>query len=204
MLRVAAEAPAAELDIASVVAISPVLDPVATLAALESGLSAYHAYFMRKWRYSLRLKQTAWPRDYDFAALVQRSRDGGPPPGLRGLTAELVRRFTAFASLDDYLNGYAIVGSRLAALTVPCTVITALDDPIIPARDLERLAPSAALTVVATQWGGHCGFMDHPARWTWAERRAAAELDAAARRDATGAPVRTRPPGPDGASPRSS
>jgi predicted alpha/beta-fold hydrolase len=198
MLRVAAEAEAARLDIARVVAISPVLDPVATLEALESGFSAYHAYFMRKWTRSLHLKQTAWPRDYDFAALSRRSRARQPALDLRGLTAELVRRFTTFASLEDYLNGYAIVGPRLAALTVPCTLITALDDPIIPARDLERLAPSAALTVVATRWGGHCGFLDHLARWTWAERRAASELDAAS------GPVRALPPGRDGASPRSS
>ncbi|MGH8260428.1 MAG: YheT family hydrolase [Steroidobacteraceae bacterium] len=182
MLRVASEAPAAGLDIAQVVAISPVLDPVATLEALERGFSAYRGYFMRRWRRSLHLKQAAWPGDYDFAALARL-------PGLRGLTAELVRRFTAFASLEDYLNGYAVVGTRLAALTVPCTIIAALDDPIIPARDLARLTSSAALRVVTTRWGGHCGFMDHPARWTWAERRAAAELDRAA------SPRSSRPPG---------
>lgn len=169
MLRVAAQADAARLAIRKVVAISPVLDPTGTLEALERGWRAYHAYFMRKWTRSLRLKQTAWPHDYDFAALASLR-------GVRGLTAELVRRFTAFASLEEYLAGYAIVGARLAALTVPCVLITALDDPIIPAGDIERLAPSPALRIVATRWGGHCGFLDHPARWSWAERRAAVEL----------------------------
>ena len=174
MLRVAAEAATAELKIDKVVAISPVLDPVATLEALEQGFRAYHSYFIRKWTRSLRLKQQAWPEDYDFTPLVRLA-------GLRALTAELVRRFTSFASLEDYLNGYAIVGGRLASLTVPSTIITALDDPIIPARDLARLAPSPALQIIATRWGGHCGFLDHPARWTWAERRAAAEIAASQR-----------------------
>jgi predicted alpha/beta-fold hydrolase len=169
MLRVAAEASTARLEIEKVVAISPVLDPVATLEALERGFRPYHSYFIRKWTRSLRLKQQAWPESYDFAPLVRLS-------GLRALTAELVRRFTSFASLEEYLNGYAIIGARLARLAVPSTIITSLDDPIIPARDIGRLAPSPALRVVVTRWGGHCGFLDHPARWTWAERRAATEL----------------------------
>ncbi len=198
MLRVAAAPDAAGLEIEKVVAISPVLDPVATLEALERGFGAYHAYFMRKWSRSLRRKQRAWPEDYDFTSLVRLA-------GLRTLTTELVRRFTTFGGLEDYLNGYAIIGSRLAALTVPSTIITALDDPIIPARDLARLAPSPALRVTLTRWGGHCGFLDHPARWTWAERRAAAELDGTVRASRAADAAVTRPsPARDCASPRSS
>jgi len=170
MLRVAAAAPQAGLRVARVVAISPVLDPAATLVALERGLGAYHRYFVRKWTRSLRRKQSLWPQDYDFSGLVRGA-------SVRHITSELVRRFTDFASLEEYLAGYAVVGSRLARLEVPCTLIAALDDPIIPARDLERIAPSQALRIVATRWGGHCGFLDRPADYTWAERRAAAELD---------------------------
>lgn len=170
VLRVAAEAPQAGLDVAQVVAVSPVLDPAATLEALESGLGVYQRYFMYKWKRSLRLKEAAWPGDYDFSAL-------GRTTSVRGLTADLVRRYTEFSSLEEYLNGYALVGARLARLQVRSTIITALDDPIIPARDLERLAPAAALRVVATGRGGHCGFLDHASGWTWAERRVVEELD---------------------------
>src|SRR5579872_809191 len=60
MLRVAAQADSG-LDIARVVAISPVLEPAATLDALERGLAAYHRYFVRKWTASLSKKQAAWP-----------------------------------------------------------------------------------------------------------------------------------------------
>ena len=35
------------------------------------------------------------------------------------MTAELVRRHTEFPTLEDYLNGYAITGARLAQLKVP-------------------------------------------------------------------------------------
>jgi uncharacterized protein len=172
MLRVAAQAADSGLRVAKVVAISPVLDPAATLEALETGFRAYHGYFVRKWVRSLGLKQAAWPGQYDFKDLRRAA-------SVRRITAELVRRFTEFASLEDYLAGYAIVGARLARLAVPATLITALDDPIIPARDLERLAPSAALRVIATRRGGHCGFFDRIGACTWAERKAAAELDTA-------------------------
>jgi predicted alpha/beta-fold hydrolase len=173
MLRVAAQAEQAGLELAKVVAVSPVLDPVATLEVLERGFPVYHWYFVRKWTRSLSLKQGAWPRDYDFATLKG--------IGIRGMTAELVRRFTEFETLADYLNGYAITGSRLAQLSVPSTIILSMDDPIIPARDIEHLAPSPALRVVLTRRGGHCGFIERIAGWSWAERRAAAELDAAPR-----------------------
>jgi uncharacterized protein len=170
MLRVAAQAGHAGLRIAKVVAVSPVLDPAATLDALENGFGAYQRYFLRKWVGSLALKQAAWPAEYDFEDLA-RARS------VRRLTVELVRQFTQFASLEEYLDGYAIVGPRLAGLSVPATIITSLDDPIIPARDLRRLASTEALRLIVTQRGGHCGFIDRIGACSWAEGKAAAELD---------------------------
>jgi len=153
MLRVAAEAGEAGLDIAKVIAVSPVLDPGETLIALEHGMPGYQLYFVRKWMRSLLKKQAVWPGDYDF-------RELGRLADLRRMTAELVRRFTEFPSLDDYLNGYSITGGRLARLDVPASIITALDDPIIPAHSLERLARPSCLHLTVTRFGGHCGFLE--------------------------------------------
>jgi predicted alpha/beta-fold hydrolase len=169
MLRVAASARDAGLRIAKVVAISPVLDPVETLHALEHGLSLYHWYFIRKWNRSLMKKQAAWPDYYDFAEFLRLT-------SLRDKTAEMVARFTQFASLDDYLNGYSITGDRLASLVSPATIITAYDDPIIPVGGLERLTASPFLKVTVTRYGGHCGFFDTLSGETWLERRIVAEL----------------------------
>lgn len=171
MLRTAALARSEGLDVRKVVAISPVLDPGETLIALEQGFIAYHLYFVRKWTRSLLQKQAAWPGHYDFTELKRSAN-------LRHMTAELVRQFTEFASLDDYLNGYAVTGSRLAGLEVPSTIITALDDPIIPATGLAKLARPAALRLTVTRHGGHCGFLDALSGPTWAERRAVQELSA--------------------------
>jgi predicted alpha/beta-fold hydrolase len=169
MLRVAAKAREAGLNIGRVVAISPVLDPVETLHALETGLSLYHWYFIRKWNRSLVKKQAAWPDYYNFAEFLRLT-------SLRDKTAEMVARFTRFASLDDYLNGYSITGDRLATLSSPATIITSLDDPIIPARGLERLIQSPYLKVTLTRHGGHCGFFDTLSGETWLEKRLVAEL----------------------------
>jgi hypothetical protein len=164
MLRVAAQAGAAGLKLARVIAVSPVLDPVATLAALQRGMPGYESYFVRKWLRSLRRKQECWPDCYDFAQLA-RLRD------LKLMTAELVRHHSEFASLDDYLNGYAITGERLARLEVPSSILTSLDDPIIPASALARLARPPSLSLTVTRYGGHCGFFERLRGPTWLERR---------------------------------
>ncbi len=186
MLRVAAQAREAGLDLERVIAVSPVLDPHQTLTALERSLPVYELYFVRKWRRSLRTKQAAWPGTYDFREMERLS-------GLRRMTAEMVRRYTDFPGLDDYLNGYAITGARLATLEVPASILTSLDDPIIPADGLERLARPPALSITVTRYGGHCGFFERLAPPNWLERRILAELGGE-RLSAPRASLRTAPP----------
>jgi predicted alpha/beta-fold hydrolase len=169
MLRVAAKAREAGLHVAKVVAISPVLDPVQTLHELENGHELYHWYFIRKWNRSLVKKQAAWPQHHNFAQFLRLK-------SLRDKTAEMVAKFTQFASLEDYLNGYSITGDALATLSSPSTIITSLDDPIIPPNGLERLSGSPYLKVTLTRHGGHCGFFDTLSGETWLERRLIAEL----------------------------
>lgn len=172
LLRAAALAGESNLRIARVVAVSPVLDPSETLVALEQSFPGYQLYFVRKWMRSLWKKQAVWPADYDFRELARMAN-------LRRMTAELVRSFTEFPSLEDYLNGYAITGSRLSRLEVPARVITSLDDPIIPAGSLQRLARAASLQMTVTRYGGHCGFLERFSGPTWVERRIVAEFEAA-------------------------
>ena len=171
MLRVAADAPQAGLHIASVVALSPVLEPRATLAAIESGPGVYRRYFVRKWGSSLRAKQRAWPKLYQFGDLKRFV-------SLRQMTAELVAGHTEFSSLEQYLDGYSITGSRLAGLAVPATIITAVDDPIVPVADLRHIAASPSLRAVVTAFGGHCGFLNGFSGDTWAENAVLAQLGA--------------------------
>ena len=151
LLRACAE-PALPAAVAAVIAISPVLDPEQTLRAMETGWPVYQRYFVRRWSRSLRYKQRCWPGEYNFAELV-RSGD------LRGMTDVLVRERTEFPDLACYLDGYAITGARLLPLSVPARILAAADDPIIPAAELSRLAPTALLRVSRCEQGGHCGFL---------------------------------------------
>lgn len=150
LLRAAAD-PGLPAAVRGVVAISPVLEPAATLLALERGLLLYRRSLVSRWSRSLRAKQQAWPGVYDFNALL-------PLGDLRRMTAGLVRSHTEFADLDAYLQGYAITGQRLARLQTRCSLLLAEDDPLIPAADLQRLALSPQLTVWRSRYGGHCGF----------------------------------------------
>jgi predicted alpha/beta-fold hydrolase len=163
MLRVAAHAEASHLPIERVIAICPVLDPAVTMRTLESGFPLYHGYFVRKWTRSLARKQLCWPEHYDFEELL-RVRN------LREMTRLLVARHTEYPSMDDYLAGYAITGARLTTLAAPANVFVALDDPIIEAQDLPRLARVPGLDITTTAHGGHCGFLEDLGDSSWIDR----------------------------------
>ena len=162
MLRVAAHPEGRNLPIERVIAVSPVLDPAATLLTLEEGMPVYHGYFVRKWSRSLVKKQVAWPAHYDFGELL-RVRN------LREMTRQLVLAHTEYPTMEDYLAGYAITGHRLTTLGTPATVLTALDDPIIDAADLARLARTPHLDIITTAHGGHCGFIESLGDSTWVD-----------------------------------
>ncbi|MDI3259204.1 MAG: alpha/beta fold hydrolase [Sinobacteraceae bacterium] len=152
-LRAALAAPAAGVPLAYALAVCPIIDPAEGLFALERQAPwFYHAYFMRKWRQSLRAKQALFP-GHTYFELAELKQD------LRGLTAALVRRHTDFASLEAYLEGYSVAGARLRALSIPATILTARDDPIIPVADFERLELPPQVELDIARYGGHCGFI---------------------------------------------
>lgn len=162
-LRLAADAKDAGIALGGVVAVCPVLDPAVTMAQLENGLFIYRAYFKRKWRASLRKKHALYPEHCDIGPLSQL-------PTLTAMTDYFVTRHTDYPALADYLAGYALTGERLASISTPSHILIAEDDPIIPARDLTRLAHNPALQITRTRYGGHCGFVDKLHAPSWADR----------------------------------
>jgi len=168
-LRVGARAAAEGIRLRRIVAVSPVLEPEATLDALETGASIYRKYFVWKWTHSLLKKQLAWPDVYDFEEMMR-------TPTLRFMTDYLVRKHTEFPDLLGYLRGYAIVRGALETLETPARIIAALDDPMIPARDLKRLPRLPKLRITASRFGGHCGFVDSGRGDSWLAREVLAEL----------------------------
>lgn len=163
VLRLALAAPAAGIPLRYAAAVCPVVDPSAVMRALETGPAVYHWYFMRKWRSSLRKKRALFPRHHDFddATLAQ---------DMRGLTRWLVRQHTDMLGVEEYFNGYAVAGGRLASLQVPVSVLAAADDPIIPIDSLHALQLPAHSTLEVAEHGGHCGFIEGPSLRGFAER----------------------------------
>jgi uncharacterized protein len=162
-LRVAARAPRVGIRLDRVVAVCPVLNPKHTMEAMESGLFIYHWYFMQKWKRSLEIKRQCFP-EIDGLHNIPRFNK------ISDMTDYFVRRFTVYPDLYTYLNGYTITGEALADLQVPSYIIASLDDPVIPAKDIEKLATPDCLTIETTRHGGHCGFLEDFRLRSWADR----------------------------------
>ena len=152
-LRAALRAPAAGIALDYALAVCPIIDPGEGLFSLEESAPwFYQAYFMRKWRQSLKAKQKAFPqRQYFELAELKQS--------LRGLPEALVLRHTDFDSLQAYLDGYSVARDALAAASVPATILTARDDPVIPVGAFEQLRLPPGIELDIADHGGHCGFI---------------------------------------------
>jgi predicted alpha/beta-fold hydrolase len=174
-LRAGMLAPAQGVPLDYVLAVCPIIDPSEGLFSLESEAPwFYQAYFMQKWRRSLRLKQQAFPHQtyFELDELRQNMRD---------LTRSLVLRHTDFGSLEAYLDGYSVAGDRLMDLHLPATILTSRDDPVIPvaAFDQLRVPPNVELDIAT--YGGHCGFIQDYGMTSFTDEYIAARFDAIAR-----------------------
>ena len=99
-----------------------------------AGSFLYRRYFIRQWRRTLKAKNAAWPNRYDFRDMLRMS-------SLTDMASHFVRRYTNYRSLENYLNGYTLVGDTLQELAANTWVVAATDDPILPVEDVERLPP---------------------------------------------------------------
>jgi hypothetical protein len=162
VLRVGAEASRAGLEVERIVALCPVLNPVQTMAALDGGWLGYRHYFLSKWRQSLLKKSAAFPDRYRFSHLQKFST-------LEAMTDFFITRYTEFADLHSYLNGYALTGDRLKDLSASTAMLLAEDDPVIPMVGLKDIYRPANLTVYHSALGGHCGFLESLGPRSWLE-----------------------------------
>ena len=169
-LRVARAAPTHGIELDYALAVCPVIDPAHGLRQLERGW-LYHAYFMRKWRDSLRRKQALFP---ELPVL----RRGDHRLNMRELTRALVERYTQFGSLEAYLDGYSVAGERLAHMQVPATILTAADDPVIPVADFRALRLPDCVELDIAPHGGHCAFLTGADLHSFVDDYLLARLDA--------------------------
>lgn len=151
-LRVARRAVSDGLNVRRAVAVCPVINPANAMRAMEEAGWFYHRYFERKWSRSLRIKKALFPELYGGDAM----------DSIRGLNARtdyIARKYSGFESAAHYFSGYSVADGHLAGLEVPVTVLTSIDDPVIPVRDFEQLSGLANLDLKISAHGGHCGFL---------------------------------------------
>jgi predicted alpha/beta-fold hydrolase len=163
-LRIATKAPEKNISLDKVVSICPVINPGKTNVNIQQGLFIYHYYFQKKWKRSLLNKLDHFP-EYGYREKLKEFKT------LDEMNQYFVPNHTDFDSTDDYLKGYSIDGDYLSELTVPCHIISSIDDPVIEAKDLQQLAESPQLTVELTRYGGHCGYIDSFKLTSWIDSR---------------------------------
>ncbi len=151
-LRVALNAQRAGLNLVQVVAVCPVINPANAMLAMEQGMRFYEWYYERKWTRSLRIKQASFHELYG-------DERWHAIKGVRKRTHYLATKHAGFDSADSYFDGYSLADQRLAALKVPSTLLTSVDDPVVPVGDFKDLPNIPALELIIAPYGGHCGFL---------------------------------------------
>ncbi|MDF1592539.1 MAG: alpha/beta fold hydrolase [Desulfobacterales bacterium] len=154
--------PPRDIDLKHVIAISPVLDPSKATDAIDNH-RIIRRYFLKKWQRSLEMKQQLFPERYDFTEILALSN-------IRQMTEKLLRRYSPYPNAAAYFAGYTLCGRDLEAISIPTTIITSKDDPIIPVEDFYHLSAHKHLRLMIHLYGGHNGFITNWRGRTWYER----------------------------------
>lgn len=154
--------PPKDIDLKHVTAISPVLDPSKATDAID-GHRIIRRYFLKKWQRSLSMKHLLFPELYDFTDILELSN-------IRQMTEKLLRRYSTYPNAAAYFAGYTLRARDLEAISIPTTIITSKDDPIIPVEDFYHLSVNRHLRLIIHLYGGHNGFITSWRGRSWYER----------------------------------
>jgi len=138
----------------AVCAISPILEIVRCIEALERPVNVIYQWnFVKDLRARMRRKAAHWPGAF-------------PVERLRSIRT--VRQFDdvftaphfGFRNAEDYYHRASAM-RVVDRIRVPTLVITAEDDPFVPAEMFEApaLRNNPHVTTIVTPHGGHCGFI---------------------------------------------
>jgi len=154
----------------AVCAVSPVLDLESCVRALERRSNfVYQWNFVRNLRGRMRRKQAHFPGAFDLSGLDAIRT-------VRQFDAAYTAPYFGFSSAEDYYARAAAL-RVIDRIQVPTLIITAEDDPFVPAASFRdpAIAANPNITLVVTTHGGHCGFLSSPNGpdddGYWAERQ---------------------------------
>ncbi|MCW7459834.1 alpha/beta fold hydrolase [Leptospira bandrabouensis] len=133
-------------------AFSPALDPKSATIKMDEH-PFLRKYFLNSWKSSLIKKANLFPHLYSF-------HDLDDYHSVMHLTAKMVKDSSQFSSVDEYFNSYTLNDLFFKSVKIPTTILTSMDDPVIPWKEFAEIPPSSYLEVVIESKGGHCGFIE--------------------------------------------
>jgi hypothetical protein len=161
------DAPPAE--VVAFAAVSPILEIGECVRALERpGNALYQWNFVKDLKRRMKRKDRFWPGRYDVSRLA----------AIRTVR-EFDDAYTAphfgFNGADDYYHRASAM-RVIDRVRVPALIITAEDDPFVPAHPFRdrTVTGNPSLHVLIFEHGGHCGFVGRAAGdddGYWAENR---------------------------------
>ena len=151
----------------AVVGVSPIMDLVASSAALHEPQNLlYQSRFLGDLIKHIRHQAELYPGLYSVEGLNKIRT-------LRQFDEQIVARYGGFASAEDYYRSVAS-SNWVQDITVPALILHALDDPFIRMTPgtRARILANPRVRLVETPHGGHCAFLspDHGDEGFWAEK----------------------------------
>lgn len=159
ILKLAIQTPI--LGLHHAVAVSPAIDPEKSTNSADRH-PMIRRYFLNKWFNSLEKKQRLFPDIYDFEDILQLGT-------IRRATEVLLQQYSNFKSAEEYFNAYSVKGNDIEFITVPTTILTAEDDPIIPINEFYGLSLNADTHLSVQAFGGHNAFISDLGLRGWYE-----------------------------------
>ncbi len=147
------------------VAVNPPLDPMESTRRID-GMGLIKAYFIKKWKRSLKCKQELFPGKYKLDDILRMDT-------CLEMTETLIRRYSDYPNAAAYFRGYAVTGDTVKRITLPVTVITSEDDPVVPAEDFSLFLSHSQTELLMQSYGGHCGYIESLALSSWYEPKMA-------------------------------
>jgi uncharacterized protein len=173
-------------ELKAVVAVSPTIDLACCVEALERRENTLYEWnFVRNLKARMKRKCAAFPGMWDLSPLRGVTT-------VRGFDEAFTAPHHGFRDASDYY--YRASALRVAAgIRVPALILTAEDDPFVPTRPFRdpALTGNANVTLVITDHGGHCAFVERSAPGYdgyWAEREIMRFVGAHAERGEAGEP----------------
>jgi predicted alpha/beta-fold hydrolase len=144
----------APAELRGVCAVSPVLELEACVRALERRQNVFYQWnFVRALKARMRRKSAFQPDRFPLDRL-------DPVRTVRQFDEVYTAPHFGFAGASDYYHRASAM-RVIERIRVPALVITAEDDPFVPAAPFReaRVTANPAIEVIVTPHGGHCGFV---------------------------------------------